>query len=158
MQLQSGEENASPSSLDAVIANDGILRRPAGPPVFEVDSLLGRDLWVDIGLPGMDGYEAASWLQREECCKDVVNVAISGYGQDEARRRSKEAGFDYHLLKPLVQDALLSRLATPRGNHESRGKGIRGPGRGASRYTDSRKPTTVRRKQTRSIETDRISP
>ena len=66
---------------------------------------------LDIGLPGMDGYEVASRLRQEECCKDAVIVAISGYGQDEDRRRSKEAGFDHHLIKPLDQEALLSLLS-----------------------------------------------
>ena len=59
----------------------------------------------------MDGYEVASRLRQEECCKDAVIVAVSGYGQDEDRRRSKEAGFDYHLIKPLDHDALLALLA-----------------------------------------------
>ncbi len=66
---------------------------------------------LDIGLPGMDGYEVASRLRREECCKDVLIVAVSGYGQDEDRRRSKEAGFDYHLIKPLDHEALLALLS-----------------------------------------------
>ncbi len=66
---------------------------------------------LDIGLPGMDGYEVASRLRREEWCKDAVIVAVSGYGQDEDRRRSKEAGFDFHLIKPLDHDALLSLLS-----------------------------------------------
>ena len=61
---------------------------------------------LDIGLPGMDGYEVASRLRREECCKDAVIIAVSGYGQEEDRRRSKEAGFDHHLIKPLDHDAL----------------------------------------------------
>jgi CheY-like chemotaxis protein len=44
---------------------------------------------LDIGLPGMDGYEVAAHLRRDECCRDAVIIAISGYGQDEDRRRSK---------------------------------------------------------------------
>jgi CheY-like chemotaxis protein len=67
---------------------------------------------LDIGLPGMDGYEVASRLRREPCSKDAVIVAVTGYGRDEDRRRSKEAGFDYHLIKPLDHDALLSVLST----------------------------------------------
>jgi CheY-like chemotaxis protein len=66
---------------------------------------------LDIGLPGMDGYEVASRLRREGCCKHAVIVAVTGYGRDEDRRRSKEAGFDYHLIKPLDHDALLSVLS-----------------------------------------------
>ena len=47
---------------------------------------------LDIGLPGMDGYEVASRLRREPCCRDSLIVAVSGYGQDEDRRRSKASG------------------------------------------------------------------
>ena len=65
---------------------------------------------LDIGLPGMDGYEVASRLRREECCQEAVIIAVSGYGQDEDRRRSKEAGFDHHLVKPVDHDALISLL------------------------------------------------
>ena len=53
----------------------------------------------------MDGYEVAARMRREEWCKDAVIVAVSGYGQDEDRRRSTEAGFDHHLIKPLDHDA-----------------------------------------------------
>jgi PAS domain S-box-containing protein len=66
---------------------------------------------LDIGLPGMDGYEVASRLRREEVCKDAVIVAVTGYGREEDRRRSKEAGFDYHLIKPVDHKALLSVLS-----------------------------------------------
>ena len=67
---------------------------------------------LDIGLPGMDGYEVAAQLRREVCCKESVIIAVSGYGQDEDRRRSKEAGFHHHLIKPLDHDALITLLAT----------------------------------------------
>jgi len=54
---------------------------------------------LDIGLPGMDGYEVASRLRQEECGKDSVIIAISGYGQAEDRSRSKRAGIDHHLYE-----------------------------------------------------------
>ena len=66
---------------------------------------------LDIGLPGMDGFEVAAMLRQEGCCEGAVFIAISGYGQDEDRRRSKEAGFDYHLVKPIDHDALLTLLS-----------------------------------------------
>ena len=67
---------------------------------------------LDIGLPGMRRLRGRLEAQRqEECCKDAVIVAVSGYGQEEDRRRSKEAGFDHHLIKPLDHDALLSLLS-----------------------------------------------
>lgn len=67
---------------------------------------------LDIGLPGMDGYTVAARLRQETRCKDTVIVAMSGYGQEEDKRRSKEAGFDHHLIKPLDHDALLTLLST----------------------------------------------
>jgi PAS domain S-box-containing protein len=66
---------------------------------------------LDIGLPGMDGYEVAARMRQEAWCEGAVIVAVSGYGQDEDRRRSTEAGFDHHFIKPLDHDALLSLLS-----------------------------------------------
>jgi PAS domain S-box-containing protein len=65
---------------------------------------------LDIGLPGMDGYAVVEQL-RKEACKEALIVAVSGYGQDEDRRRSREAGFDQHLVKPVDYDALMSVFA-----------------------------------------------
>ena len=60
---------------------------------------------LDIGLPGMDGYEVARRLRRGGVLQGAVIIAVSGYGQDEDRRRSREAGFDHHLVKPVDHDA-----------------------------------------------------
>jgi signal transduction histidine kinase/CheY-like chemotaxis protein len=65
--------------------------------------------FLDIGLPGMDGYELARRLRAEHGARTVL-VAVSGYGQPEDRDRSREAGFDLHLTKPVELervDALL---------------------------------------------------
>ncbi|WP_435011628.1 ATP-binding protein [Tundrisphaera lichenicola] len=84
----------------------------SGPSGIELARKLRPEfVLLDIGLPGMDGYEVASHLRREECGKDAVIIAVSGYGQDEDRRRSKEAGFDHHLIKPLDHDALISLIS-----------------------------------------------
>jgi CheY-like chemotaxis protein len=64
---------------------------------------------LDIGLPGMDGYEVAKKLRRE-ICPDARLIAISGYGDEETSRRTKEAGFDHQLVKPVDFDALISLL------------------------------------------------
>ena len=65
---------------------------------------------LDIGLPGMDGYEVASLLRKDDSCKHTVIIAVSGYGQEEDRRRSREAGFDHHLVKPVDFDTLTTLL------------------------------------------------
>jgi CheY-like chemotaxis protein/two-component sensor histidine kinase len=56
---------------------------------------------LDIGLPGMDGYEVAATLRKDPAHKNTVIVAVSGYGQDDDRRRARDAGFDHHLVKPV---------------------------------------------------------
>jgi PAS domain S-box-containing protein len=55
---------------------------------------------LDIGMPGMDGYEVARRLRQQPHLKNVLLAALTGWGQQEDRRRSAEAGFDYHLVKP----------------------------------------------------------
>jgi CheY-like chemotaxis protein len=64
----------------------------------------------DIGLPGIDGYEVARQLRREPWITQVRLIAVSGYGQDDDRRRAREAGFDYHLVKPVQPETLLALL------------------------------------------------
>jgi PAS domain S-box-containing protein len=61
---------------------------------------------LDIGLPGMTGYEVAKRLREIPHMADAVLIAMTGYGQDEDRRRSREAGFAVHLVKPVAPDAL----------------------------------------------------
>ncbi len=65
----------------------------------------------DLGLPEMDGFEVARTLRKDPDTADARLIAVSGYGQDEDRRRSEEAGFDLHLTKP-VDPADLQRLLT----------------------------------------------
>ena len=64
---------------------------------------------IDLGLPGLDGYEVARALRASPIGKTMTLIAVTGYGQAEDRQRSKEAGFDAHLVKPVSQ-ALLSSL------------------------------------------------
>jgi PAS domain S-box-containing protein len=61
---------------------------------------------LDIGLPGMDGYEVARKLRAMRELKPARIVAVTGYGQDEDRLRSRESGFDQHLTKPVDPEAL----------------------------------------------------
>lgn len=63
-------------------------------------------VFLDIGLPGMDGYEVAERLRELPQAKGAVLIAITGYGQDDDRRRSQRAGIDHHLVKPVAPDAL----------------------------------------------------
>jgi PAS domain S-box-containing protein len=65
---------------------------------------------LDIGLPGMDGYEVARLLRERAGLADTVLIALSGYGQADDRRRSQDAGFRDHLVKPVDIEELASRL------------------------------------------------
>jgi CheY-like chemotaxis protein len=66
---------------------------------------------LDIGLPGMDGYAVAQRLRLMPGGKAVRLIAVSGYGQEEDRRRAREAGFDRHLTKPVDPDSLSQFLS-----------------------------------------------
>ncbi len=65
---------------------------------------------VDIGLPGMSGYEVASRLRAQPRLCHVLLVAQTGWGQEEDRQRSQKAGFDYHLVKPVDPETLYEIL------------------------------------------------
>lgn len=62
--------------------------------------------FVDIGLPGFDGFEVARRVRTELTKDETLLVALSGYGSATDRQRSREAGFDLHLIKPVASDAL----------------------------------------------------
>lgn len=74
-----------------------------------------RVVLLDIGLPDMDGYEVAQRLRQLPETQLAVLIALTGYGQPEDRARSKRAGFDHHLLKPVDPD-ILSTLLTSVAN------------------------------------------
>lgn len=66
---------------------------------------------LDVGLPGIDGYEVCRRIRAQEWGKDIMLIAATGWGQPEDRRRSREAGFDHHLVKPIDLDDLGKLLA-----------------------------------------------
>jgi CheY-like chemotaxis protein len=70
-------------------------------------------VFLDIGLPGMDGLEVCRLLRRQPGLKNTLVIALTGYGQDDDRRRSYEAGFNAHLVKPVDLDTLREMLSSP---------------------------------------------
>ncbi|MFL6276161.1 MAG: PAS domain S-box protein [Blastocatellia bacterium] len=78
---------------------------------------------LDIGLPGMDGYEVARQLRGDTRMQNVILIAMTGYGQSEDHKRSMRAGFDHHLVKPLdldVLQAIIVSHAQSRGQRSKR--------------------------------------
>jgi CheY-like chemotaxis protein len=64
---------------------------------------------LDIGLPKLDGYEACRRIRALPCPREPIVVAVTGWGQDDDRRKAKEAGFDFHMVKP-VEPAAIEKL------------------------------------------------
>jgi CheY-like chemotaxis protein len=75
---------------------------------------------LDIGMPGMDGYEVARRIRGRRAGRAPAIVALTGWGQEADRRRAREAGFDHHLVKPAdlhTLQALLASLDTALPSH-----------------------------------------
>ena len=66
---------------------------------------------LDIGLPKLNGYEVARKIREQPSGKNITLIALTGWGQDEDRQKSKEAGFNGHLIKPVELTALMKLLA-----------------------------------------------
>jgi len=66
---------------------------------------------LDIGLPKMNGYDACRKIREQAQGRGIAMIALTGWGQDEDRRKSREAGFDGHLVKPVVHAELMKLLA-----------------------------------------------
>jgi CheY-like chemotaxis protein len=86
-----------------------VMTADSGPAGLEAALADERDvIMLDIGLPSIDGHEVARRI-RAHTAKPVL-IAMTGYGQTEDRQKSKEAGFDYHLTKPVDLDRLQDLL------------------------------------------------
>jgi PAS domain S-box-containing protein len=84
-----------------------------GPKALEAAQAEQPDvILLDIGLPGMDGYEVARRLREQKGLEGATLIAMTGYGEEADRRRSAEAGFDHHLVKPVDPASLQALLGT----------------------------------------------
>ncbi len=89
---------------DVSTANDGL-------QALEVaERFLPHVILLDIGMPKLNGYEACRRIREQPWGKNAVLIAMTGWGQDEDKRRSQEAGFDHHLVKPVDPGALVKLL------------------------------------------------
>jgi two-component system, sensor histidine kinase len=101
-------------ALVALLELDGYLVQPAPDGTVGIEVIRAKNpdaVLIDIGLPGMDGYEVAERLRRQAGPSKIVLVALTGYGQEEDRRRSQQAGFDHHLIKPVNLAELQTLIA-----------------------------------------------
>ena len=82
-----------------------------GPEALDrADALRPDAVLLDLGLPGLSGYEVCRRLRAAAWAREIPIVAITGWGQADDRQRSREAGFDAHLVKPVVFGELTALL------------------------------------------------
>ena len=102
------DDNADAAeSLAALLSINGHETRMAhdGPEALQQAERFHPDVvFLDIGMPTLDGHETAKLIRRQPWGKDMVLVALTGWGQNEDRKRSKDAGFNHHLVKPADPD------------------------------------------------------
>lgn len=68
-------------------------------------------IFMDIGMPNLNGYDACSHIRKQPWAKSIVMIALTGWGQEADKLRSRDAGFNYHLVKPVNPDAIRLMLA-----------------------------------------------
>lgn len=101
--FEAASAHDGPSALRAAIA-------------FRPDAIV-----LDIGLPGLDGYQVARHIRSSPELKGIVLIALTGHGRDADRERSSQAGFDHHFVKPTDPNTLcdvLSRYAATRRHRQ----------------------------------------
>jgi CheY-like chemotaxis protein len=109
----------SAESMALLLSLDGHEVRTAfdGPDALAVaEAFQPEVVLLDIGLPGMDGYEVAKQMRNLPGLQKALMIAVTGYGQADDRARSKAAGFDHHLVKPVDPEILSALLATLRAD------------------------------------------
>jgi CheY-like chemotaxis protein len=85
-----------------------------GPTALAMLEVFKPDVAIlDIGLPGMDGYELAKRIRNMPDHKQLRLLALTGYGQSRDMTHAKDAGFDVHLVKPIDVDRLLQHIVSP---------------------------------------------
>jgi PAS domain S-box-containing protein len=102
------------ATLLAINGHETRMAHDGASAVEEAEAFKPDVVFLDIGMPAVDGHETARRIRREPWGKNMVLVALTGWGQTEDRRRSKEAGFDHHLVKPadpVVVEKLIASLA-----------------------------------------------
>ena len=98
--------------LMQITNNEAYLAHDGEEAVAAVEKYRPEVVLLDIGLPKIDGHEVCRRVRKEPWGKDIVIIALTGWGQEDDRRKSQEAGFDGHLVKPVDYEKLLELLAS----------------------------------------------
>jgi PAS domain S-box-containing protein len=99
-------------ALAVQLAGHEVRKAYGGAEALETSQRYRPDLIVlDIGMPGLDGYATCRRIREEPWGRDIVIVALTGWGQQEARQKSRDAGFDAHLVKPVDPSTLIGLLS-----------------------------------------------
>ncbi|MGH7277953.1 MAG: response regulator, partial [Candidatus Rokuibacteriota bacterium] len=95
------------------LAGHQVYEAADGPGGVAMAQSVAPDLaFVDVGLPGFDGYEVARRLRAASRDKAIALVSLTGYGRPEDRQRALEAGFDTHIVKPIDPGKLMAVIAS----------------------------------------------
>ena len=102
------------AALLGLIGAEVSVRYRASDALSELDRHAPEVAFLDLGMPEMNGYELARLIRRHPRGQGLRLIALTGWGQDSDRQRSRDAGFDHHLVKPVNLDVLESILSMPR--------------------------------------------
>jgi signal transduction histidine kinase len=110
--VDDNEDSAETLALALQLEGCDVETAHGGQEALELaERFLPEMVLLDIGMPGMDGYEVARSIRAQPWGADMLLVAQTGWGQEEDRRRTREAGFDAHMTKPLDHSRLMSLMA-----------------------------------------------
>jgi CheY-like chemotaxis protein len=109
--LIADDDRDSLETLSALLRIEGhhVIEAACGTQALEQSQQLRpRVVVLDIGMPGLNGYEVAARIRQEPWGHEATLIAYSGWGRAEDRDRARAVGFDHHLLKPIDPSALLA--------------------------------------------------
>jgi CheY-like chemotaxis protein len=113
--IEDNDDGREMLRLALTVAGHEVHEAPDGRIGVELAARVAPDVaLIDIGLPDLDGYEVARRIRARTGGESIVLVAVTGYGQNEDRRRALDAGFDAHVTKPVDPDRLAEVIAAGR--------------------------------------------
>jgi CheY-like chemotaxis protein len=105
---------SSTAELLSMMGHETFIAHDGEEAVALVGNVLPDIVLLDIGLPKRSGHEVARWIRAQPGGADILLIALSGWGQKDDVRKSREAGFDMHLVKPVELDTLVDIISRRR--------------------------------------------